>query len=197
MQLPYDQEILNLNLFETTDKQSGAKRILYGAAFSQSSWSWQTAGIKKEPEGSGRFITIETSSFGYYSLVTAIQGCDGIDLSNSVLDACGICGGDNSTCSGCDGVPNTGRSRNCSGHGFCVSGLCSCNTSWFGVMCDILCRYNYHLIMCVHIMLQCGLFAERRSNALVMDFVWERLVHVTQAMQAVIFHILDHSVTRS
>ena len=26
-----------------------------------------------------------------------------------VVDVCGICNGDNSTCQGCDGIPNTGR----------------------------------------------------------------------------------------
>ena len=35
-------------------------------------------------------------------------GCDGVPNSGLINDACGICNGDNSTCSGCDGIPNSG-----------------------------------------------------------------------------------------
>jgi len=35
-------------------------------------------------------------------------GCDGVVNSRKVLDACGVCGGTNSTCVGCDGIPNSG-----------------------------------------------------------------------------------------
>ena len=30
-------------------------------------------------------------------------------LSSTKLDACGVCGGNNATCTGCDGVPNSGK----------------------------------------------------------------------------------------
>jgi hypothetical protein len=124
------------------DKFSGSKRILYGKVFDSSSWIWKTAeGIQKLHGGQGQYITIQSDVFGYFSVTSSFQGCDGIDLSTNVLDACGICGGDNSTCSGCDGIPKTGRSKNCSGHGVCRNGLCSCSTPWFGVMCEIICRY--------------------------------------------------------
>ena len=36
-------------------------------------------------------------------------GCDGVPNSGRVYDDCGECDGDNSTCSGCDGVPNSGK----------------------------------------------------------------------------------------
>jgi len=35
-------------------------------------------------------------------------GCDGVVNSRKVADACGVCGGTNSTCVGCDGIPNSG-----------------------------------------------------------------------------------------
>lgn len=48
-----------------------------------------------------------------FSLETkfAIQlryGCDGTAGTVGVIDHCGICGGDNSSCTGCDGVVNSG-----------------------------------------------------------------------------------------
>ena len=33
----------------------------------------------------------------------ACLGCDGVENSGVRFDACGVCGGDNSTCKGCDG----------------------------------------------------------------------------------------------
>ena len=35
-------------------------------------------------------------------------GCDGIPNSGLVLDECNVCDGDNTSCQGCDGVPNSG-----------------------------------------------------------------------------------------
>ena len=42
------------------------------------------------------------------SCVQLRKGCDGRAGTVAVLDSCGICGGDNSTCLGCDGVFNSG-----------------------------------------------------------------------------------------
>ena len=36
------------------------------------------------------------------------KGCDGLPGTVAELDGCGVCGGDNSTCLGCDGVLNSG-----------------------------------------------------------------------------------------
>jgi hypothetical protein len=141
LQLPFDSSVGNLNQFETVDKVSGTKRILYGKVFDSSTWTWTTAqGIQKLQGSQGQYITIESDIFGYFTVTSSYQGCDGVDLSNNVLDACGVCGGNNSTCSGCDGIPKTGLSKNCSGHGICSNLLCSCSTPWFGVMCEVLCR---------------------------------------------------------
>ena len=52
-----------------------------------------------------------------------------------VIDACGLCGGDNSTCAGCDGIPNSGlkfdRCDVCGGDGT--------TCPFTGVRCDIIC----------------------------------------------------------
>jgi hypothetical protein len=59
--------------------------------------------------------------------------CAGTPLGPAVLDFCNVCGGDNSTCSGCDGVPNSivdglRLDKQCSGHGSCRSaGPISCS----------------------------------------------------------------------
>lgn len=45
----------------------------------------------------------------YAVLDCAEKGCDNVYNSGLVTDACGVCGGDNSTCAGCDGVPNSGK----------------------------------------------------------------------------------------
>ena len=44
-----------------------------------------------------------------------IRDCTGICDGNSVEDDCNICNGDNTTCSGCDGIPNSGLQLDCSG----------------------------------------------------------------------------------
>jgi hypothetical protein len=59
------------------------------------------------------------------------------------MDACGVCGGSNETCSGCDGAPNTGRDKGCSGHGVCDgSDRCLCQPGYHGVMCQVACSSN-------------------------------------------------------
>ena len=37
------------------------------------------------------------------------SGCDGVPNSGLESDRCGVCGGDNSTCIECDGVPTSGQ----------------------------------------------------------------------------------------
>lgn len=68
-----------------------------------------------------------------------VAGCDDVPLSGLKLDSCKVCGGDNSTCSGCDGIPNTGKDRSCSGHGECFDGSCKCTPNYFGEFCSNFC----------------------------------------------------------
>ena len=60
-----------------------------------------------------------------------------IPFSLFIVDECGLCGGDGSTCAGCDGVPNSGikldRCGVCGGDGSTCPGVRSC-----GVICYLL-----------------------------------------------------------
>merc|ERR1719171_3142122 len=40
---------------------------------------------------------------------TSCAGCDNVPNSGKVNDECGVCNGDNTSCAGCDGVPNSGK----------------------------------------------------------------------------------------
>lgn len=40
---------------------------------------------------------------------SSCKDCAGVPNGGQVLDQCGVCGGNNSTCKGCDGVPNSGQ----------------------------------------------------------------------------------------
>ena len=54
---------------------------------------------------------LQCDSCGVCGGTNSCIGCDGYHLSNKVLDACGECGGDNSSCAGCDGIANSGTVR--------------------------------------------------------------------------------------
>jgi len=55
-------------------------------------------------------------------------GCDGVKYAKGVtaasLDSCGVCGGNNSTCAGCDGIPNSNATYDrcgiCDGNNSCI-----------------------------------------------------------------------------
>lgn len=60
------------------------------------------------------------------------MGCDGVVYSGNsgpYIDACGVCGGDGSTCCGADGL--------CSNHGYCSSDIngCFCDNGYGGEFC--------------------------------------------------------------
>ena len=56
------------------------------------------------------------------------EGCDGVQNSGLVVDVCGVCGGDDTSCEGCDGVPNSGLVVDacgvCDGPGLNDEGCC-------------------------------------------------------------------------
>eukprot|EP00961_Rhodomonas_salina_P081982 1102614-Rhodomonas_salina.1 len=89
-------------------------------------------------------VRTTTSNLSFFSVVQTRTGCDRVPNSPLRFDACGVCGGNNGTCSGCDRIPNTGRDRFCSGHGRCGEGECSCTINWFDDSCATYCRYPDH-----------------------------------------------------
>uniref|UniRef100_A0A7S3G6N6 IPT/TIG domain-containing protein n=1 Tax=Palpitomonas bilix TaxID=652834 RepID=A0A7S3G6N6_9EUKA len=75
-----------------------------------------------------------------FAAVTVPSGCDGVPFGNKTVDACGVCGGDNSTCADCAGVPN-GPSTNdvcnvCDGSG---TSCLDCNGTPFGTVVNDAC----------------------------------------------------------
>jgi len=89
--------------------------------------------------GDEKHVKMVSTHMSYFASVSVSAGCDNVPLSSRVLDHCLVCGGDNGTCSGCDGIPNTGRNKGCSGHGQCGVSTCSCLFNWYGIMCDVFC----------------------------------------------------------
>ena len=104
---------------------------------------WDVQGARQTAENVGAqgkmMITSELQYLQHLSIINKMAGCDLVPESLTVIDACHVCGGDNSTCSGCDGIPNSGRNRNCSGHGQCARDRCSCEAFYFGILCEIYC----------------------------------------------------------
>ena len=66
-------------------------------------------------------------------------GCDGVPNSGLVNDACGVCDGDNTSCAGCDGVPNSGLTNDvcgvCGGNGT-LAGCTDVTASNFNSLAD-------------------------------------------------------------
>jgi len=124
--------------------KTGETYTSYGASFDTTTWAWRSTGMSKV-SSTPTVVTMQTSHFSYFSAVQVAAGCDGAALSGVKLDGCEVCGGNNETCSGCDGIPNTGYNRLCSGHGQCGVASCSCVSDWFGVECETFCS---NLVTC-------------------------------------------------
>ena len=104
------------------------------------------------------YVEMETNHLSVFASSEVWAGCDNVPLSGKYFDDCRVCCGDNSSCSGCDGEPNTGRDKGCSAHGECeyvydnVMGVqvfrpekskCKCVDEYYGDMCSNLCRYAF------------------------------------------------------
>ena len=98
-------------------------------------------------------VTPQSGNYRLFGAAELWVDCAGTPLGSARLDYCNKCGGDNSTCSGCDGVPNRVEDglkldKNCSGHGACRSQL----PSW---LCFFLlhsaCRRISDLRKCLHV----------------------------------------------
>ena len=82
-------------------------------------------------------VTCTVTALGLFAVAEVPVDCAGTVRGPLVRDLCGVCGGDNGTCSGCDGAPHSGRSKLCSGHGRCEGLVCLCDPGYYGVMCQV------------------------------------------------------------
>ncbi|EGC30054.1 hypothetical protein DICPUDRAFT_99647 [Dictyostelium purpureum] len=79
---------------------------------------------------------------GNGSLSSNNIGCDGKLNSGIILDLCGVCGGNNSTCSiGCDGIVNSTKSKD-------LCGVCGGNNSTCNIGCDGIVNSDLEYDLC-------------------------------------------------
>ena len=136
-----------LSVDTSKDPSTGRGLVFAPVLWKWSDWSWSSQNIRlvsatatsASPNSTVTTATAEVRSFEHVSMINRMAGCDSIPGSLAVFDECKVCGGDNSTCSGCDGVPNSGRDRLCSGHGQCGLDTCSCRPFYFGIQCETYC----------------------------------------------------------
>jgi hypothetical protein len=143
--LPFDPSVSSAAVASvTSDGLTGNKLGASCLRWNPIVGSWTAAGIRRIStflgnSSVGPFIECEVDNTGIFVTSEVPLGCDGIPLSTVVNDDCGVCGGNNELCSGCDGLPNSGRSKSCSGHGTCYGQVCKCDPGYFGVICQIMC----------------------------------------------------------
>ena len=125
--------------YKYVDPFTGRGSVPFVMRFDLDSWEWPLSDTWRI-SSTETSIRVGTYQFGLFSVQEVYSGCDGVALSPLTFDHCMICGGDNSTCSGCDWIPNSGRDRRCSGHGRCGVDRCMCVTGWYGIMCQNSCR---------------------------------------------------------
>ena len=145
LKLPFDPSLSQEAVMSTTsDGLSGVKLQVSCLRWDAVKASWTAAGVGLIRIAAGNssldpFVECEVDGPGVFVASEVPAGCDGIPLSPAVNDECGVCGGENQRCSGCDGLPNSGRSKSCSAHGVCNGNICKCDQGYGGVICQILC----------------------------------------------------------
>ena len=94
------------------EQQAGNRVIMYTQCWDGDAWSDTTAGSQSTEEGGVDNIVCNGFPIGIGSMSSKCEtsepclGCDGIIDSGKVVDECGVCGGDNSTCTDCAGIVN-------------------------------------------------------------------------------------------
>ena len=144
--LPFDPAAQPLILDRSAwDQDSGLSSAASCLLWNETSAEWTDPGNPAAIQRTGLsvdagYIDCESGLLGDFVASEVPADCSGIPFGGIRVDGCGVCGGQNSTCAGCDGAANSGRSAACSGHGSCVAGKCSCSVNYFGIMCQVQCN---------------------------------------------------------
>jgi hypothetical protein len=146
LRLPFDPMLRNEIRTNLQDQKSGQLTTVSCVYWDAVNKRWSAEGLQRvnfylgSPiNGSGAYVECTSDHLSIFAVSEVPADCKGTPYGTVKMDDCGVCGGDNSTCSGCDGIPNSGRTKDCSGHGRCVGNKCSCNPMYHGIVCHVLC----------------------------------------------------------
>lgn len=147
IRMSFDPTVREEITAKSVDAFTGASSAASCVRWDEDLRMWSSEGIEHvdvhlgAANGTGAYVECKTSWLGTFAVSEVPRDCRGVVMGTTFNDLCGVCGGDNSTCSGCDGEPNSGRTKACSGHGGCnASGLCECEPGYHGVDCQVLCE---------------------------------------------------------
>jgi len=135
--MPYLEDTLTREFLPVT----GQTRTPFCKVFDRQSWTWITSNLFFVEEAE-EFVRMDLDLKGsHFAVSEVLADCEDEPLGPSINDQCGVCGGDDGTCSGCDGIPGTGRFKNCSGHGRCIPNEpnCQCEAFYYDIMCATFC----------------------------------------------------------
>jgi len=149
MRLPFDPLLRSEARTNLQDKKSGHRTTVSCVYWNDAEGEWSSGGIQyvgmsmgnstSQSLGKGAYVDCESSHLSTFSVSEVPADCEGTPFGTTEMDECGVCGGDNSLCSGCDGAPNSGRTKDCSGHGQCAGDKCKCDPFYYGIVCQVFC----------------------------------------------------------
>ena len=146
LRLPFDPFLRNEGRTNLQDRKSGKRTTVSCVYWDALNGRWSPEGLQRVAfhmgspvNGSGAYVECTSDHLSIFAVSEVPADCQGTPFGIVQMDECGVCGGDNSLCSGCDGVPNSGRTKDCSGHGRCAGDKCSCDPMYYGVLCQVFC----------------------------------------------------------
>lgn len=145
VRLPWDPSLSSEASSLSFDGMTGLRTAVSCLFFDEASGEWSNSGIRFRSisqggaNGTDAYVECETRHLSLFAASEVPAGCNGVPHGSARFDSCGVCGGDNSTCAGCDGEPNSGRTRECSLHGLCQGNRCACEAGYGGVVCHVAC----------------------------------------------------------